>query len=196
MIMGRKTFLITGFVVFALLVGSGAWFYSNYLKPRIIHDRLQEVRDLTVAGKNQKAFAVLQQLVQEYPGPRASSNDPRSIKFQADADAAIGADALARHQVALAIQSFVAARSLSPTIDVSADLGLAYALNGDFEKALQILNSGAQQDPKNARIYLVRALVNGRLKNFDNAKQDASKVLQLDPSLKRFLPQSIATHSR
>lgn len=60
--------------------------------------------------------------------------------------------------------------------------GVSYAVLEENEKALVDFDTAIYRDPKLAEAYAARALVHGRLKDFDRQAKDRSKSVELEPA--------------
>ncbi len=97
-------------------------------------------------------------------------------------------------QLQKAIAMFEEAVKLDPEFDQAFyNLGLAYDANGDTEKALAVLNRAEVLNPYSARIPYARATILFKLGRLEEARNAASRALQINPDYKEamFLIQNI-----
>lgn len=62
--------------------------------------------------------------------------------------------------------------------------GVAYAMLGQNQRALDDLDTAIYLDPESPLALAARAIVHGRLENFDQQRKDREKSYELQPSLR------------
>ena len=65
------------------------------------------------------------------------------------------------------------------------NLGIAYAMKGDFDNALKTFLTGVKYNPDNAKLYMNIGITYDNMGNKESAKKYYQKAFELDPSLKR-----------
>jgi tetratricopeptide (TPR) repeat protein len=171
-----RTWLVVIAIMVAGVITGGAWYWHATQPERI----QQKIQTLVEAGRYEEAGELLQKL--QIPEGVPVGID--TSQLEAEALVAKGWARLEQKDFQTAIQLFEQARELSPDIGLAVAHGLAlsYAMTGEAQKAMEVLNEVIQKEPNVPEHYERRALLYASLGERLLARADLEKILILDPN--------------